>query len=122
MASPAAHAPRARPDARPMRIALGAGGLAALSALLTAIVIPVGSPVVAPASDNKQAAASVTGTPIIIQRPIQYIQLQPDQTAPPGATVIDPAAPQPTAVVISVPAPTQAPIVIKTTQSGRVIR
>ena len=63
----------------------------------------------------------VTPTPIIVQRPIQYVQLQPGQTAPPGATVIDPAAPQPTAVVISVPAPTQAPIVIRTTQSGRVI-
>ncbi len=115
-----AHPPRAKPDARPMRVALGAGGLAALSALLTAIVVPARSPVAAP-SDYPQADAGVSGTPIMVQRPIQYIQLQPGQTAPPGATVIDPAAPQPTAVVISVPAPAQKPIVIRTTQSGRVI-
>jgi hypothetical protein len=94
-----------------MRVAIGVGGLAALSALLTAIALPASKPTAAPTS----------ATPVAVQRTIHYVQLQPGQTAPPGATVIDPAAPQPTAVVISVPAPTQAPIVVRTTQSGRVI-
>lgn len=120
-ASPAVHVLRARPDARPMRVALGAGGLAALSALLTAIALPVRSPAAAPVAGSQQMAPGSTPTPITLQRPIQYVQLQPGQTAPPGATVIDPAAPQPTAVVITVPGPTQATIVVRTTQSGKVI-
>ncbi|MGD0018421.1 MAG: hypothetical protein ABSD62_04125 [Candidatus Limnocylindrales bacterium] len=120
-ASPTAHAPKAKPDARPMRIALGAGGLAAFSALLSAIVMPARPPVVVLNGDAQQAAPAATGTPIVAQRPVQYIQLQPGQTAPPGATVVDPSGPLPTAVVVTVPAPAQKPIVVKTTQSGRVV-
>lgn len=121
MAPSTAHAAKAKPDARPMRIALGAGGLAAFSALLSAIVMPARPPVVAPAADTQQAAPVATGTPISMQRPVQYIQLQPGQTAPPGAVVVDPSGPLPTAIVITVPAPAQKPIVVKTTQSGKVV-
>jgi hypothetical protein len=112
-----------------MRLALGAGGLAAFSALLSAIVAPAGPAVVTTVVAQQPAdtsAAQATGTPITLQRPIQYIQLQPGQTAPPGAIVVDPSGPLPTAIVVTVPAPAQKqtaqkPIIIRTTQSGKVI-
>ena len=117
------HAAKAKPDARPMRLVLGVGGLAAFSAIVAAIVIPPGSSAVAlqPAS---QAAGDPAATPatVQVQRQIQYIQLQPGQTAPPGATVIDPAAPKPITVVTTVPAPAKKQVIIKTTQSGKVVR
>ena len=59
--------------------------------------------------------------PTAVQQPVQYVQLQPGQTAPPGAAVIDQAAPQPVTIVTTVPAPAQKPIIVKTTQSGKVI-
>jgi hypothetical protein len=139
-----------------MRVALGAGGIAALSALLAAIVVPARPSVEVPqfdiapppAADVQQPAADVqqptpdpAGTPVAVQRPIQYIQLKPGETAPPGATVIDSNVPQPSSVVVTVPAPVHntapkpvpkatvkpapkpvpKPIVIKTTQSGKVV-
>jgi hypothetical protein len=117
-----AHPPKARPDARPMRIALGAGGLAAFSALMTAIVLPP-SPAVVITTDSQQAVGpAAAGTPLQVQRPVRYIQLQPGQTAPPGANVIDAAAAQPITVVTTVPAPAQKPIYVKTTQSGKVVK
>lgn len=117
------HAPKARPDARPMRLALGAGGIAVLSALAATIVSPpqTTSPVTA---DVPQQAAVPQGTGVDVQQPIQYVQLLPGQSAPPGATVIDAAAPTPLTVVVTVTAPPQkaaAPKTIKTTQSGKVI-
>ena len=117
-----AHPPKARPDARPMRIALGAGGLAAFSALMTAIVLPP-SPAVVVTTDGQQVVGpAAAGTPLQVQRPVQYVQLQPGQTAPPGANVIDAAAPQPVTVVTTVPAPAQKPTYVKTTQSGKVVK
>jgi hypothetical protein len=167
-----------------MRIALGAGGLAALSALLTAIVMPPAKPMVqAPIANDpqygqgpQQPSGGPGSTPGSVQRPVQYVQLLPGETAPPGARVIDataaprtgtaatpaagkksasgaakapppaqkpgggvtatapPAAqpvpqpvpqatPQPVAVAATVapPAPAPTPIVIKTTQSGKVV-
>ena len=97
---------KAKPDPGPMRFALGAAGLAAFSALAAAIVMPPRPAVLQPAA---------------VQQPVQYIQLQPGQTAPPGAKVIDPAAPKPVTIVPTVPAPVQKPVTIKTTQSGKVI-
>ena len=123
--APNAHPPKAKPDARPMRAALGAGGLAAFSAVLAAIILPATPPVIVPAVDPQlQAAPDTSGTPISLQRPIQYVQLLPGQTAPPGAVVVDPSGPRPTSVVVTVPAPAakaQKPIIIKTTQSGKVV-
>lgn len=126
-----AHAPKAKPDARPMRMALGAGGIAALSALAAAIVLPprAAAPVTATQSQQPQATDSQSSpSPIEMVRPIKYVQLSPGQTAPPGATVIDASAPTPITVVVSVPAPAkpkaaaaQTPTVIKTTQSGVVV-
>lgn len=122
--APQATTLRARPDARPMRMALGAGGIAAFSALAAAIVLP---PHTAPAAAQQQATDQGSSpTPIQVVRPIQYVQLAPGQTAPPGATVIDASAPTPITVVVTVPAPAQkaaaqTPTIIRTTQSGKVI-
>ena len=116
------HIPKARPDARTMRLALIAGGLAALSALAAAIVMPP-SPSLQATVDPQQAATDPPGTPIAIQQPIKYVQLLPGQTAPAGATVIDAAAPTPMTVVVNItPAPQKAPKprIIRTTQSGKV--
>lgn len=121
-ARPPAVAPaKAKPDPRPMRLVLGAGGLAAFSALITAIVAPP-RPVVLTADIAPQAVTDPGATTAQVQRPVQYIQLAPGQTAPPGATVIDATAPQPVTVVTKVAAPKQKPIVIRTTQSGKVIK
>ena len=105
-----------RPNPNRLRFALGTGGVAALSALLTAIVGPPSfaspsSPVTTPA-----APATVTQ-----QRPIQYVQLAPGQAPPSGARVIDAKAPKPITIVTTVPAPAQQPVVVRTTQSGKVV-
>lgn len=127
----AAHTPKARPDARPMRLALGAGGLAAFSALAAAIVMPprpvTQAPAVVPQQQQQTGTTSATGTPLQLERPIRYVQLSPGETAPPGASVIPATAATPITMVVTVPAPAQKqapapqPITIKTTQSGKVV-
>jgi hypothetical protein len=114
---------KAKPDPRPMRLALGAGGLAAFSAIVTAIVIPPGSFAGALRSTNQSVSgAAASAATVQVQRQVRYIQLQPGQTAPPGAKVIDPTAPKPITVVTTVPAPPAKPVIIKTTQSGTVVK
>jgi hypothetical protein len=54
-------------------------------------------------------------------RPIQYVQLAAGQAAPAGATVIDAKAPKPITIVTTVPAPPQQTVVVRTTQSGKII-
>jgi len=140
-----------------MRVALGFGGIAALSVLSAAIVSPprpvTSAPVAAdqPASTyadaGGQVATSSVPSPAVPQTSptILYIQLAPGQTAPPGATVIDATAapkvadvvsgpapvanqpapvqvapPKPAPVQVAPPKPAPTPIVIKTTQSGKV--
>jgi hypothetical protein len=102
-----------------MRVALGTAGLAAFSALATAIVLPPRPVVQAPAVYGQQAVPGGPGS-VTRQAPIQYVQLQAGQTAPPGATVIDSSA-QPAAGAAAAPAPALTPIIIRTTQSGKVI-
>jgi hypothetical protein len=111
------HVPKAKPDPRPMRVALSFGGIAALSALSAAIVLPprpvTSAPVAAdqPASafgdTGSQAASSSAPSPATPQTSptILYIQLAPGQTAPPGATVIDATAAPVVGGVVSGPAP-----------------
>jgi hypothetical protein len=127
---PPAHPPKSKPDARPMRMALGAGGIAALSALAAVIVLPPRSAAPVSATQNQQSQATdpqASPTDIQLVRPIRYVQLSPGETAPPGATVIAASAPTPITVIVTVPAPAapkaaaQTPTVIKTTQSGKVI-
>ena len=120
-----AAAPKGKPSATAMRAVIGGGTLAVLSAIASAIVAPPQPAVVAPADVTQyQVEPVATGTPIPVQRPVQYIQLKAGQTAPPGATVIDPAAPTPRTIVtrVAAPAPARKPIVIKTTQSGKVVK
>ncbi len=110
--------PHSKPDPRPMRLVLGTTALATLSATIGAIVatppavqLTAGSPASAPPA-----------TPVAVERAVVYVQLTPGETAPPGATVIDAAAPKPITVVTVVPAPAQRPVIIRTTQSGKVIK
>ena len=123
----AAHARPGKPDARPMRLAIFAGGVAVLSAVAAAIVRPARPAVIIPPVDTSDPTPVATGTPVDVQQPIQYIQLLPGQTAPPGATVIDPNAPRPTAIQATLPpqaaapAPPRKPRIIRTTQSGKVL-
>jgi hypothetical protein len=108
---------KARPDPTPMRVAVGIGGLATLSGLVTAIfVVPAAAPVTDAATSAPASPATVTQ-----QRPVVYVQLKPGQTAPPGATVIDAKAPKPVTVVTRVAAPAQKIVVVHTTQSGKVV-
>lgn len=121
-----AHPPKAKPDSGPMRLALGVGGIAALSALAAAIVLPPKAATVAQLrgaqAANQQAGSGQAGPASTqVQRPVRYVQLAPGQTAPPGATVISASAPTPVTVVVTVPAASQAPVTIKTTQSGKVV-
>jgi hypothetical protein len=118
-----ARTPKAKPDAWPMRLALGGGGIALLSALAAVIVLPPKA--TAPSGiDPQQQAADPRATSIQVQRAIRYVQLSPGQTAPPGAKVIDAAAPTPLTVIVTITAPPQQarkPTIIRTTQSGKVV-
>ena len=122
-------APKSKPDARPMRMALGAGGLAAMSALAAGIVMPPSVATLAPVTDatapqTVDGTAAPAGT-LQVKRPVKYIQLVAGQTPPPGAQVIAASAPQPITIVTTIAAPRQvqrAAVIIKTTQSGRVVR
>ncbi len=99
-----------------MRFALGTTALASLSAMLAAIVTPSSA---APAT--VVARTDSGGTSVSVARPVVYVQLKPGETAPPGARVIDAAAPKPVTVVTVVPAPSRRPVIIRTTQSGKVL-
>ncbi len=129
-AAPAAREPKKRPDPRPMRLAFGVTGLAALSAMIAGIVSPA-QPASAPLPADPSAAASTTAAdaPTTISVPVQhvtkYVTLKPGQTAPPGATVVTKPDPSPRIVVtqITIPAPAQARpapqrVVVQTKQSG----
>lgn len=115
--APVTHVPKAKgkPNATPMRVALGTGGLAVFSAIVSSIVSPP-RPAVLPAGTYTGQA-----TPATAQQPIRYVQLLPGQTAPPGATVIDQAAPTPLTIIATIPPVAQKPVVVRTTQSGKVI-
>jgi hypothetical protein len=110
------HPASPKPNPNRLRFALGTGGVAALSALLTAIVVPPSS--ASPSSPVTTPAAPATVTQ---QRPIQYVQLAPGQAAPSGARVIDAKAPKPITIVTTVPAPAPQTVVVRTTQSGKVV-
>lgn len=113
----AARPSKVRPDPTPMRVAVGIGGLATLSGLVTAIfVVPAAAPVTDAATLAPPSPATVTQ-----QRPVVYVQLQPGQTAPPGANVIDAKAPKPITIVTRVAAPAQKTVIVHTTQSGTVV-
>ncbi len=114
--APTTQTPRKRPDPRPMRLVIGAGGLAAVSAVAAAIVAqpqPYAGPEIV-----TDPAVMVPATPVIAQRPVQYVQLEPGQTAPPGARVIAADVPTPVTVVTVVSAPVKRTVIVTTAQSG----
>lgn len=94
--------PRSKPDPRPMRVLLGFTGLAAASAIFTAVGLP---PVATPVT-TVTSVADTSVTPV--RHVIRYVQLKPGQIAPPNAAVQ--AAPQPTPRVV---------VVTTTRQSGK---
>lgn len=109
---------RKRPDPRPMRLAFGAGALAALSAMSVGLVRFTSA-----SASTEVATSDGSGAilpPTEIRHIIQYIHLKPGEVAPPGATVVTPMAPAPQVVVTyaAPPAPQPRRIVI-TRQSGR---
>ncbi len=108
--------PSPRPNPTRLRFALGTGGIAALSALLAAIAVPPSA-----ASPSSPIAVPVAQATVTQQRPVQYVQLAPGQSPPPGAQVIDAKAPKPITIVTTVPAPAPQTVVVRTTQSGKVV-
>lgn len=95
---PSASTPKARPDARPLRIAFGMGAVATASALITAFA--------APGAGTATTTVQTTVTQPVGPAPsvthiIQYVQLKPGQTAPPKAVVKQAPAPPPKVVVVT---------------------
>ena len=108
--------PKARPDPRPMRVAFGATGFVAATAMLAAIARQP-----APPASVTQAPPDPlpTAQPLVIRHVTQYVQLKPGQTAPPGATVVEKPAASPRVVVVTIPAPPARRVtVVVTKQSG----
>ena len=84
-----------------MRVILGFTGLAAASAMATAVALP---PV---AAETTTIVAAADAGVVPVRHVVRYVQLQPGQTAPPNAAVS--VAPQPTPRVV----------VVTTRQSGK---
>ena len=88
--------PRSRPDPTPLRLAGGFTGLAAASAIVSAML--------APAPMDATAQAAVAGTTTVPQPEVvhvaRYVTLKPGQTAPPQAVVQQQPAPAPRTVIV----------------------
>jgi len=111
-ASPTGRPAHQRPDPRPMRLAVAAGGVAALSALLATIstaAVPVNAGVVTIQKDSPAEVA-------IVQHVTRVVKLPPGVAAPANAG--------PNVLVTQLPAPVAKPrtIVVTTTQSGRLVK
>ena len=134
-AAAAPAAPRQRPDPRPMRLALGAGTIAAVSIMAAGLVrfpTPSGGAVAADpaaAADAPVIETLATARPEVrIQHRTVYVHLRPGQHAPKGAKVIAGKVPPPRVVVTTLPgraattrvrrAPQRVAVVTKTRQSG----
>jgi hypothetical protein len=107
-----------------MRLAYGAGALAAMSAMSVGLVRFGSSPTTPAASTTVTNAAnpSAAATTVAVKHVVKYIHLQPGQKAPPGAKVIQPNAPAPKVVVSYAAAPAAAAprrVVVVTSQSGK---
>ncbi len=102
-----AAAPKQRPDPRPMRLALGAGTLAAVSIMAAGLIrIPAaaGDEVVADAADAATTETVATARPEVrIKHRTVYVKLKRGQKAPTGAKVITGTAPPPRVVVTRIP-------------------
>lgn len=99
---PAARAtvtPKSRPDPGPLRLVAGVTGLAALSAIATAVI--GGGSAAANGVGGQAVAAEAPGPSTPVQHVTRYVQLKPGQTAPPQATVTQQPAPPPRVVVVT---------------------
>ena len=96
---PPARPAKARPDPAPMRLAFGLTGLAAASAIVTALVAPSGADAVGGTSLTTVMVA--TDPPPVVRHIVRYVQLQPGQVAPPQAVVRQAPSPQPRVVVVT---------------------
>ncbi len=118
--SPGDSGPRprpAKPDARPMRVVYGAGAVAAMSVMAVGLVQPdfaasadqpaesatdvawLDPTAAPPGSSQRDAWPARQQADVRVRHVIRYVHLKPGQTAPPGATVIQPDAPAPRVVV-----------------------
>jgi hypothetical protein len=104
-----------------MRLAYGAGALAAASVMSVGLV-HLGSATTQTGADAPAADATQETAPQIeVRHLIRYVHLKPGEVAPPGATVITPKAPAPQVVVTHVAAPANTqPVrrIVVTRQSG----
>jgi len=101
---PATRPASRRPDPTSARLAVAAGGIATLSALLAAIAgaaVPAATVAVAPAPQS-------VVTPGSVQTIVKYVYVQPGQTTPPAGV----------ATTVAAPAPLRAPAPVVTRQSG----
>jgi len=98
-----AHPAPRRPDPTSARLAVAAGGIAVVSALLAAIA-STAVPAMAAAAPTTDSAAA----PGPLQTIVKYVYVQPGQPVP-RATV---------ATTVAAPAPRQVPAPVVTRQSG----
>ncbi len=86
---------RRKPNPLPMRLAIGASGMATLSALVFAIAGPTAARVdAAAAATTAPGADSPDAGPV--RTVVRTVVLQPGQSAPDGSLVVPVAKPQPT--------------------------
>lgn len=86
--------PRPRPDPTALRLAAGFIGVAASSAMVSAMLAP--APIDATSQTTSVQAASA---PEIVHI-TRYVELKPGQTAPPQSVVLQQQAPAPKTVVV----------------------
>jgi hypothetical protein len=92
-------APNRRPDPGPLRIAIGMTGIAAASAIATALLSSSGANADV---GTVQAAVTLPADPTPVTRHVvRYVQLMAGQTAPPKAVVKQAPAPKPRVVVVT---------------------
>jgi hypothetical protein len=101
-----------RPDPRPTRFLAAISGLAAATAIAAGLIQPAPPPAddgVEPAGAVPEPAASSAPVAAVrVRRETRYVQLQPGETAPPGARVVRRPDPSPRVVVVTIPAPAAA--------------
>jgi hypothetical protein len=101
-----------------MRLAFGASAIAALTVMTTSLQrLPAVADGPATAVD---AVEHTVARAVRTRKRIRYVELKPGQKAPPGAKVIDRAAPTPRVVVNTIRVPVRVVrTVTRTRQSGR---
>ena len=101
-----------RPDPRPTRLLAAMSGLAAATAIAAGLIQPAPSPLddgFEPLGAAPEPVASGgPAAPLRVRNETRYVQLQPGETAPPGARVVRRPDLSPRVVVVTIPAPKAA--------------